>query len=104
MKKIGLLLLCVLLLGGLIFGALQMTKKEAEIPIENAGLAQNAALEPESLTYNGEDYPLRPHLQTAQKPTRSRPGAARPFTTTIKRISLWLLSWTLTRARRKFSS
>ena len=64
MKKIGLLLLCVLLLGGLIFGALQMTKKEAEIPIENAGLAQNAALEPESLTYNGEDYPLRPHLQT----------------------------------------
>ena len=64
MKKIGLLLVCVFMLVCLLVGALHVTKREEESPIENAGLAQNAAVEPESLLYNGEEYPIRDHLQT----------------------------------------
>lgn len=64
MKKIGLLLVCVFMLVCLLVGALHVTKREEESPIENAGLAQNAAVEPESLLYNGEAYPIRAHLQT----------------------------------------
>ena len=62
MKKILILLLCVVLLGTLIFGAAKMTKKET--PIENAGLARNAVVEQKTLTYRGQEYPLKSHLQT----------------------------------------
>ena len=64
MKKTGILLLCVALLAALIAGASYMAKKYAEAPIENAGTAQNAAVKQESLTYDGQEYPIKPHLQT----------------------------------------
>ena len=64
MKKTGILLLCVALLAALIAGASYMAKKDAEAPIENAGTAQNAAVKQESLTYDGQEYPIKPHLQT----------------------------------------
>ena len=64
MKKTGILLLCVALLAALIAGASYMAKKDAEAPIENAGTAQNAAVKQESLTYNGQEYPMKSHLQT----------------------------------------
>ena len=64
MKKTGILLLCVALLAALIAGASYMAKKDAEAPIENAGTAQNAAVKQESLTYDGQEYPMKPHLQT----------------------------------------
>ena len=41
-----------------------MSKKEAEAPIENAGTVQNAAVKTKSLTYNGQEYPMKTHLQT----------------------------------------
>ena len=64
MKKTGILLLCVVLLAALIAGASLMAKKDAEAPIENAGTAQNAAVKQESLTYEGQEYPMKAHLQT----------------------------------------
>lgn len=64
MKKTGILLLCVVLLAALIVGASLMAKKDAEAPIENAGTAQNAAVKQESLTYEGQEYPMKAHLQT----------------------------------------
>ncbi len=64
MKKTGLLLLCVAFLAALIAGASIMAKKDAEAPIENAGTAQNAAVKQESLTYEGQEYLMKPHLQT----------------------------------------
>ena len=64
MKKTGILLLCVALLAALIAGASLMAKKDAEAPIENAGTAQNAAVKQESLTYDGQEYPMKSHLQT----------------------------------------
>ena len=64
MKKIVILLVCVALLAALIAGASIMAKKDAEAPIENAGTAQNAAVKQESLTYEGQEYPMKPHLQT----------------------------------------
>ena len=64
MKKIVILLACVALLAALIAGASLMAKKDAEAPIENAGTAQNAAVKQESLTYNGQEYPMKSHLQT----------------------------------------
>ena len=64
MKKTGILLLCVVLLAALLAGASLMAKKDAEAPIENAGTAQNAAVKQESLTYDGQEYPMKPHLQT----------------------------------------
>lgn len=64
MKKTGILLLCVVLLAALIAGASLMAKKDAEAPIENAGTAQNAAVKQESLTYDGQEYPMKSHLQT----------------------------------------
>ena len=64
MKKTGILLLCVALLAALIAGASYMAEKDAEAPIENAGTAQNAAVKQESLTYDGQEYPMKPHLQT----------------------------------------
>ena len=64
MKKTGILLLCVVLLAALIAGASLMAKKDAEAPIENAGTAQNAAVKQKSLTYKGQEYPMKAHLQT----------------------------------------
>ena len=64
MKKVVVLLIIVALLAALIAGAALMSKKEAEAPIENAGTAQNAAVKPKSLTYNGQEYPMKTHLQT----------------------------------------
>ena len=64
MKKTGILLLCVALLAALIAGASYMAKKDADAPIENAGTAQNAAVKQESLTYDGQEYPMKAHLQT----------------------------------------
>lgn len=64
MKKTGILLLCVALLTALIVGASLMAKKDADAPIENAGTAQNAAVKQESLTYEGQEYPMKAHLQT----------------------------------------
>lgn len=64
MKKILILLPCVVLLCALVFAAGFATKKEAEVPIENAGLAQNAAVEQKSITYKDQEYPLKSHLQT----------------------------------------
>lgn len=62
MRKTILLLLCVVLIAALIAGAALMSKEEA--PIENAGTAQNAVVKPQSLTYNGQEYPMKDHLQT----------------------------------------
>ena len=64
MKKVVVLLIIVALLAALIAGAALMSKKEAEAPIENAGTAQNAAVKTKSLTYNGQEYPMKTHLQT----------------------------------------
>lgn len=64
MKKIVILFVCVALLAALIAGASLMAKKDAEAPIENAGTAQNAAVKQESLTYDGQEYPMKAHLQT----------------------------------------
>lgn len=64
MKKTGILLLCVALLAALIVGASFMARKDTETPIENAGTAQNAAVKRESLTYDGQAYPMKAHLQT----------------------------------------
>lgn len=64
MKKIVILLVCVALLAALIAGASFLAKKDAEVPIENAGTAQNEAVKQESLTYNGQEYPMKSHLQT----------------------------------------
>ena len=64
MKKVVVLLIIVALLAALIAGAALMSKKEAEAPIENAGTAQNAAVKPKALTYNGQEYPMKTHLQT----------------------------------------
>ena len=64
MKKVVVLLIIVALLAALIAGAALMSKKEAEAPIENAGTVQNAAVKTKSLTYNGQEYPMKTHLQT----------------------------------------
>lgn len=63
MKKIVILLLCVVLLAGIVLMATQ-AKKQEEVPIENAGTSQNAVVKQESLTYNGQEYPMKSHLQT----------------------------------------
>ena len=64
MRKLLILLLCVVLLAALIVGALIVTREEEQTPIANAGTAQNAAAEPEFLTYQGTEYPIKAHLQT----------------------------------------
>ena len=64
MKKIVILLVCVALLAALIAGASFVAKKDTEAPIENAGTSQNAAVKQEALTYDGQEYPMKPHLQT----------------------------------------
>lgn len=62
-KKIA-ALLCVFLLAALLIGGMQLTKKQNEVQIEGAGDAANAELKPRSLTYQGEEYPLKKHIQT----------------------------------------
>ena len=64
MKKVILLLLCLALLAALLLGALFAHKQAEAAPIENAGTAQNAAVKVRSLTYQGQEYPLKAHLQT----------------------------------------
>ena len=64
MKKVVVLLIIVALPAALIAGAALMSKIEAEAPIENAGTVQNAAVKTKSLTYNGQEYPMKTHLQT----------------------------------------
>lgn len=64
MKKVVMLTICAALIAALVGGAALMTKQEAETPIENAGAAMNAAVKPRSLTYKGQEYPMKPHLQT----------------------------------------
>ena len=64
MKKGILLLLCAALLGALLLGALFVHGKTLEAPIENAGTAQNAVVKTKTLTYQGQEYPLKAHLQT----------------------------------------
>lgn len=62
MKKTVILLLCALLIAALLIGASLMTKKEA--PIENAGTVQHGAVKPQSLSYQGQEFPMKAHLQT----------------------------------------
>lgn len=64
MKKILAVLLCLALLGGLMFAAQAMTRKGEEIPVENAGMSLNAYQEVSSLTYQGTEYPMKHGLET----------------------------------------
>lgn len=64
MKKIVLLLLCAVLLGTILLGVLFAHKQTAQTPIENAGAAVNAEVKSKALTYQGQEYPLKAHLQT----------------------------------------
>lgn len=64
MKKILAVLLCLALLGGLMFAAQAMTRKGEEIPVENAGMSLNGYQEVSSLTYQGTEYPMKQGLET----------------------------------------
>ena len=64
MKKGILLLLCAALLGALLLGALFVHRQAEQTPVENAGTAQNAVVKTKNLTYQGQEYPLKTHLQT----------------------------------------
>lgn len=64
MKKILAVLLCLALLGGLMFAAQAMTRKGEEIPVENAGMSLNAYQEVSSLTYQKTEYPMKQGLET----------------------------------------
>ena len=64
MKKILAVLLCLALLGGLMFAAQAMTRKGEEIPVENAGMSLNAYQEVSSLIYQGTEYPMKQGLET----------------------------------------
>lgn len=66
MKRKWILLLCAALLAALVLGMLLTAKKveQQEVPVENAGTAQNAVPKQETLTYEGKEYPLKEHLQT----------------------------------------
>lgn len=64
MKKIVLLLVSAALLAGLVLGAQILTKKDADVPVENAGTAQHAVVKPKTLTYEGQEYPMKENLQT----------------------------------------
>ena len=63
MKKKSGIILCLALLVALVAGALLYTK-EAEEPVENAGISQNVPVQQRTLSYMGQDYPLRNNLQT----------------------------------------
>ena len=62
-KKLS-LLLCIVLLAALIFGAYLYSEKMNQQPIQNAGTAQNAVRKAVSLRYKGTEYPMRKHLET----------------------------------------
>ncbi len=62
MNKKVMLTICVLLLAVLMGSAILFT--ETEVPVENAGTAQNAASAPDSLTFEGKELPIKKHLQT----------------------------------------
>ncbi len=64
MKKVVLPLLCAALLVALLLGALFAHKQTEQTPIENAGAAVNAEVKAKTLTYQGQEYPLKAHLQT----------------------------------------
>lgn len=59
-KKIA-LIVCVILLAALVLGAYLMMDEE---PVEGAGTAQNAVVEKVFLTYKGNEYPIKKHIQT----------------------------------------
>lgn len=59
MKKVIALVLCVVVLAGLVYGAILMNRDEK--PIDHAGSSVNA---PDKLVYNGSEYPLKRHIQT----------------------------------------
>lgn len=62
-KKTGMLAILLVLMAALLGAAFWMNRQE-EVPIENAGQAVHAQREPEFLTYQGEDYPLKENLRT----------------------------------------
>lgn len=64
MKKTAAVLICLLLLTGLVAGAMYYQRQAENEQIENAGMAENAPVEIKALTYQGEEYPLKKHLQT----------------------------------------
>jgi len=64
MKKTAAVLICLLLLAGIVTGALYYQNQADNEQIENAGVAENAPVEIKALTYQGEEYPLKKHLQT----------------------------------------
>ena len=64
MKKMAAILICLLLLAGLVAGALYYQNQADSEQIENAGMAENAPVEIKTLTYQGEEYPLKKHIQT----------------------------------------
>ncbi len=64
MKKIAAVLIFLLLLAGLVAGVLYYQDEADNEQIENAGVAENAPVEIKTLTYQGEEYPLKKHLQT----------------------------------------
>ena len=64
MKKIAAVLICLLLLAGLVAGVLYYQNQADNEQIENAGAAENAPVEIETLTYQGKEYPLKKHIQT----------------------------------------
>lgn len=64
MKKIAAVILCLMLLAGLVAGALYYQGQADNEQIENAGMAENAPVEIKSLTYQGIEYPLKKHIQT----------------------------------------
>lgn len=64
MKKIVGIALCVSLLAGLLLAAVYLNRQAENEQIENAGVSQNAPEKIQFLTYQGEEYPLKKHIQT----------------------------------------
>lgn len=64
MKKAILLLVCVVLLAGLIAGALFYQGQADKEQIENAGSSENAPMRVTELQYQGETYPIKRNIQT----------------------------------------
>jgi len=64
MKKAITLVVCFVLLAGLIIGVLYFQSRVDEEQIENAGTSENAPTKITSLSYKGETYPLKKHIQT----------------------------------------
>lgn len=64
MKKAATILLCLTLLAGLICGVWYVHAQSENEQIENAGTAENAPQKTTALTYQGNEYPLKKHIQT----------------------------------------